>query len=83
MAVPPHFTIRPQNQRVRQGLTVDFPCRVAGRPQPHVVWTVNGMYSRMTLLIRFWVIVVVCGRNAHQDHRTLQLFTEHVMLLIV
>uniref|UniRef100_H2ZDY5 Cell adhesion molecule-related/down-regulated by oncogenes n=1 Tax=Ciona savignyi TaxID=51511 RepID=H2ZDY5_CIOSA len=40
--VPPRFTVRPQNQRVRQGLTVDFQCQVAGRPQPQIVWTVNG-----------------------------------------
>nr|XP_018667950.1 peroxidasin-like isoform X2 [Ciona intestinalis] len=40
--VPPRFTVRPQNQRVRQGLTVDFQCQVAGRPQPQIVWTING-----------------------------------------
>ncbi|XP_076805878.1 peroxidasin homolog isoform X2 [Clavelina lepadiformis] len=39
--IPPHFIVRPRNQRVVQGLTVDFQCQVAGRPQPHIVWTVN------------------------------------------
>nr|XP_039257330.1 peroxidasin-like isoform X1 [Styela clava] len=40
--VAPHFIVRPQNQRVRQGRTVDFQCQASGIPQPHIVWTVNG-----------------------------------------
>jgi len=46
--VRPHFLIRPQNKRVPQGNTVDFQCQVAGRPQPHIVWTVNGEFAFTT-----------------------------------
>ena len=67
LLVRPHFLIRPQNKRVPQGTTVDFQCQVAGRPQPHIVWTANGECQNQ-------IFKLVCSSLGHKnlmiDHRT-------------
>uniref|UniRef100_A0AAV2JCT5 Peroxidase n=1 Tax=Knipowitschia caucasica TaxID=637954 RepID=A0AAV2JCT5_KNICA len=38
----PQFSVRPQDQSVLEGHTVDFPCEAAGYPQPVIAWTRAG-----------------------------------------
>uniref|UniRef100_H3CS91 Peroxidasin n=1 Tax=Tetraodon nigroviridis TaxID=99883 RepID=H3CS91_TETNG len=38
----PHFTVKPQDQSVLEGQTVDFLCEASGYPQPVIAWTRGG-----------------------------------------
>lgn len=38
----PQFTVKPQDQSVLEGHTVDFPCEASGYPQPVIAWTRGG-----------------------------------------